>query len=533
MWVPAMRCMISMTSPGTLSRRETPYGSTTTTPPATHPRHITSTSHSSVSGSFQQPIRLCGIPDSRGVKPIIDGSNATTRADENWASGWIENLAIIAIHNPLHKWGSESDLNRNIIIEGLHLRNAGPAFSYHRQSDSGVRPYDASAACINVASGLAIVVRGNELENCSQAVFSNARIPGGSMVDDLTIEGNYIHHWGLAGNIFVHGVYLQAVGLQLQFNYFGTPEPPGASSNLVKSRSVLQFLRWNYLQSIPTTGRAFDLVEPQAFVCYVVPMDFSAIYHGDSRGSECAAPGSGASQDPTSADRVAANFEAYHTDYIYGNILDDGGSRAALIHYGFDQSTPVGPAFNRRGGTLYYWNNTQLLRAGSNSKVIFDPVSPDTFGHSYEFPVIKSVNNIFAAENGRTFQWTTAFWPEIIVNSNWINPSSGLPSETSRDSYQGGTSISERAGCHFWIGCRPGNGHLRWARNGRLGSMSESLYTGPMPFDAASYRPRTSIRGLAAALPDEILDQPSNMEYFPAENRILPRTDLSFLGALD
>lgn len=501
---------------------------TTGNAPTTYHQHIALIG----SGTADQPIRICGVPDARGNKPILDGADATSRRDEDWASGYIENLAIIALHDPVHKWGGALQQNRNVVIEGLHLRNANPDYKFHRQIDNVLTAYDASAACVNVATGIDILVRGNELENCSQGVFSNARTPGGNMVYNLTIEGNSIHGWGVEGNIFVHGMYLQAIGLQVQFNYFGAPAP-GASSNIIKTRSVLQFLRWNYMSQSATTGRAFDMVEPQAFVCYVVPMDFSLPYHGAAYNNDCYPPRLGVATDPLTADNVAANYEAYQADYVYGNILDDAGSHADFVHYGFDQSNPDGPGNNRRAGTLFFWANTLLLRARGGQKTIFDPVAPDTEMHSYQFPRIESVNNVFGATGGASYRWVAAFWPEITVDSNWMQGTAALPNDTSQDTYQGGTPQAQRASCNVFGHCKPGNGHLRWQRGGREGSMAETLYTGPLPFDALTFVPGSMLSGLAAPLPQGIRDQPSNMEYQPATNRIVFRSEQMTLGALN
>ena len=495
--------------------------------PTTYHQHFALTG----SGTADQPIRICGVPDAKGNKPIVDGANATSRRDVDWASGYIENLAIIALHDPVHKWSGALQQNRNVVIEGLHLRNANPDFSFRRQVDNAPTPYDASASCINVATGIDILLRGNELENCSQGVFSNARTPGGSMVYNLTIEGNNIHGWGVAGNIFVHGMYLQAIGLQVQFNYFGTPAP-GASSNIIKTRSVLQFLRWNYMSQTPTTGRALDMVEPQAFVCYVVPMDFSWPYHGAAYNSDCYPPRLGVATDLLTADDVAANYEAYQSDFVYGNIMDDAGSRADFVHYGFDQSNPDGPANNRRAGTLYYWNNTHLLRGRFGQKTIFDPVAPDTEMHSYQFPRVESVNNVFGATSGESYRWVAAFWPEILIDSNWMQGEGALPSEASDDTYQGGNP-EWHLSCGIFTRSKPGNGHLQWARGGRTGSMAQALYRGGLPFNPVTFAPGPMLHGLAAPLPHAIRDQPSNMEYVPATNQIRVRSDTSSLGALN
>ena len=179
-------------------------------------------------------------------------------------------------------------------------------------------------------------------------------------------------------------------------------------------------------------------MEPQAFVCYVIPRDFAFVYHGGGEPSDCYPPNPGPQADTITADQIAANYESYYSDYIYGNVMDDSGTEVPFVHYGYDQQTAAGPAFNRRGGTLYYWNNTHLSRRASGEKWIFDPVAPDT-GHSYSYPVIESINNVFSGGPNLSFTWTRNFWPEILIDSNWVYPRFSLPSRSSGDTYQGGT----------------------------------------------------------------------------------------------
>ena len=183
-----------------------------------------------------------------------------------------------------------------------------------------------------------MLIRGNDLDNCDQPVFANAQTPEGGIIYDLTVEGNYMHLWGVAKGDRQHGVYLQAIGLVVQFNYIdkATPETGG---NAMKTRSVMNFLRWNFISQTPGTARAFDMVEPQAFVCYVIPYQFAYAYHGPGGKTDCNAPHKGPEGDTVTADQVAATFESYHSDYIYGNVLHDEGSGSGFVHYGYDQQT--------------------------------------------------------------------------------------------------------------------------------------------------------------------------------------------------
>lgn len=493
--------------------------------PTTYHQHISI----SESGAPGEPLRICGVPDQHGIKPILDGANATSPKDADWAHGWLEGLGLIVVYDRLHQFDPEPNSMRNILIEGLHLRNARPAFPYTRQKDGSVANYAREAACFHIHSGRAVMLRGNELENCAQGIFANSQTPQGSVILDLTVEGNSIHTWGQPHNFLIHAMYLQTIGLQVQFNYFGAAAN-GAIGNMIKSRSVLNFLRWNYISQTATTARAFDMVEPQSYDCYVNPHAF-AVYHTSGNHGDCNPPRGGAENDPFSPDQVAANFEAFHSDYVYGNILDDSGSGSAFIHYGYDQQIEEGPRYARRGGTLFYYDNTHLERKARSVKSIFDTAAPDS-GHSYEFPVVQSINNVFSAQDSTVFQWVKPFWSRIVVNSNWINPGSILPNRDSKDSYQGGISAAEHATCDLYGNCHSANGRMVWQRAGKPGTEAATLYTGPTPFDLTSFLPKSALRGLAAPLPAAIREQPSNMQFLPGKGLITPRRNLSGLGAL-
>ncbi len=483
-------------------------------------------------GTATQPLRVCGVPDANGVKPIVDGANATTRSDESWSSGYLEPLALVLLYDGAHKGDGAFDQSMNVVVEGLHLRNEGPNYNYVAQNGGALQPYSSFSGCVWVQNGLSDMVRGNELENCAQAVFANAETPAGAMVEDLTVEGNYITNWGVNGVQLSHGMYLQSIGLTVQFNYFGTAVQ-GAMGNVVKTRSVLNFLRWNYIsQPVTTTARAFDMVEPQSYACYVIPYRY-AVEYVPQTGGNCPLPYSGADNAIT-ADQLAANYEAYHSDFVYGNVMDDTGSGSGYIHYGYDQQEAGGSGLDRRGGTLYTWNNTHLSRAaGGQQKPITETAAPDQ-GHSYEFPTVKSVNNIFGGVANLQFIPNAYFWMQMTFDTNWMMSSWVLPYKAAADTYMGGTTAAEAATCNQYGTCSNDNGHLLWARNGVLGTATASLYSGSVaPFDMTTFVPTTVVEGVGTSLPAAIADQPSNLQYLPASSLVSLRSSLTTLGAID
>ena len=63
--------------------------------------------------------------------------------------------------------------------------------------------------------------------------------------------------------------------------------------------------------------------------------------------------------------------------------------------------------------------------------------------------------------------------------------------------------------------------------------MTDTLYTGDRPFALDTFIPTIRVHGIAAPLPFEIYDQPSNMRFYPKTGAITLSKDQTFLGALE
>lgn len=481
-------------------------------------------------GTRSQPIRIVGVPDACGNKPIIDGSNATTRSDANWAGGFIEAEGLIITYDSAHKFDNVADGTQNIVVEGLHIRNIKSSYNYLRQSDGTPTPYDDFGAAIRVQTGSVMLMRGNWFDNIGQGIFINSVTPLGSLSTDMTVQGNAVTQWGVPTNQTIHAMYLQAIGLAAQFNYFGvaTNNPQG---NVIKTRSVLNFIRWNYIGQPASAARGIDLVEPQAFNCYVTPYDFAFAYRSGS--TDCQPPNGGIVNDNTTADEVAANYEAYHSDYAYGNVFDDTGSGSAFYHYNYDQQTTQGAGYDKRGGTFYSWNNTHYYHPSSSFKVIFDMIAPDQ-AHSYEFATVQSINNVYSAGLGTQIDWVSAFQYAVNADTNFIQANYYLPNRCLTDSYVTGATPTELASCDAFGNGSPANGHMTWARNGTPGTAAATLYISTTPpFNTTTFVPDITMAGIARTLPSIISDQPSSLEFYPATARIALKSNTTFLGALE
>ena len=282
-------------------------------------------------GTAEAPIRVCGVRGPNGERPVIDGSGATTRAalgplysNTLTYSHVHQDRTVIAIKTlATEPWTAYP---RHLQIDGLKITRGHPDYRY-RTAAGLERRYAPFGACIWIDRGQHITIADNEITDCQMGIFSKSTEDGEFAVTrHLRIAGNRFAGHGIAGDWHEHSVYLQSVGTVVEFNDFA-PLRAGAPGNAIKDRSAGTVIRYNRIEE---GAHAIDLVEAEDF------------------------PG------------VALKLPSYRETHVYGNQIVKTGDTGSVIHYGGDHfgSTPGGhwgePLF--RKGTLYFWNNTLLLK---------------------------------------------------------------------------------------------------------------------------------------------------------------------------
>ncbi len=301
-------------------------------------------------GTPNNPLRICGVPNAQGERPVIDGEGARNiPADASAYTTYtpMEGLAVVMIYN--HDYTTKDS---NIIIEGLHIKNAKNTFTY-RRIDGSIHPYEEGAACIRVQAGDNIIIRNNELENCANGIFTMSQgYNEAHLTRNIVIEGNYLHGHGQANSSRQHALYIQAIGATYQYNRFG-PNDPTSQGTTLKDRVAGSVIRYNWFES--GSSRALDLVE----------VEDAAPWYIEAQYREWAANAS----EPIDAARLAAVKEAeaaYRKTYVYGNFFQHRGSATvagSLVHYGWDNDPELA-----RKGHLYFYNNTvSILQDRSDS----------------------------------------------------------------------------------------------------------------------------------------------------------------------
>ena len=258
-------------------------------------------------GTASAPILIQGIADASGALPILDGDNAIEATNEN---GYQDDTRFI-----IKVGDANTPSNPNggayITIQGLHIRNANPSYTFTSNREGSGVAYDQNASAIWLQHGDHLTVRGCEIENNGNGIFG--AWGSGNPVSNVLIEGNYLHDNGIAGDAYEHNSYIQVDTITYQFNHYAPPCATCQGNNL-KDRSSNMVARFNWIEG---GERVMDLVD-------------------NSNAQLVSEPG-------------------YATAFVYGNILvkTDSAGNNALVHFGGDSGTTA----NYRT-TLWFWNNT-------------------------------------------------------------------------------------------------------------------------------------------------------------------------------
>ena len=458
----------------------------------------------SSSGSVKQPIRICGVAGNGGERPTLSGEDAETPPrmgyEENYFNrnheGGFQGLGLIIIS------GDYGAKPANIIIEGLHLRDARSEYRY--TDSSGKRSsYDRGAACIRIQAADNIVIRNNVLENCGNGIFTMSQgYNEASLTRNLLIEGNYLIDNGVPKSYYEHGMYIQAIGVTYQYNHFG-PNKAGSLGATLKERVAGSVIRYNWFDSGGT--RVMDLVEVE---------DAKGWYLEQAYLQELG----GSAPDPERLKKVREAEIRYRSTHVYGNLIRHVGSKARatnLIHYGWDNDPVLA-----RAGTLYFFNNTISILDDRDRNwriVLFDMDPYDREGRIHARETVQAFNNIIylSSETSGAEPSYLCLGQEsgtIELGVNWI--SSG---------WQDAVALAE---------CYPDQELMPDIRG------AERLIptvNAPAPVDPASLRtiPTPEIRGRAQPLPGELRNQYLPRYQYQRHQAGAPRPAVTTLGAME
>lgn len=273
-------------------------------------------------GTKEFPIRVVGVPGPDGQLPVLDAENATTgKTIEFVYAGTQDRGLVIVSPSKGYRWGF---IPGYIHIEGLELRNAAKPHKF-TDNKGQTRSYKDNTAGIFIERGEHIVVRGCTITGCGNGFFVASGGTKELQSRDILMEGCYLHDNGNVGRDREHSIYTEAIGIVFQYNRLGRLRP-GSGGNNIKDRSAGTVIRYNWIEG---GAHLIDLCESQESW----PL---------------------ASKDP-----------GYNKAFVYGNVLINGpGDGVNLIRYGGSEG---GEKYYRKG-TLYFYNNTLVLRCNQTGK---------------------------------------------------------------------------------------------------------------------------------------------------------------------
>jgi hypothetical protein len=198
----------------------------------------------STSGTAAAPIRVVGIPGPNGERPILDGQDATTRAQASYPFAATQNRGLVTLtRDSLHPFGFKPSY---IQIEGLELRNANQLYNF---TDAGgaTRTYTDNAAAVFVERGEHIVIRNCTLTGSGNGLFVASGDEEASFSRDILVDGNDIFGNGNVGSDRHHNVYTEASGMVFQYNHLGELRQ-GSFGGGIKDRSAGTVIRYNRIE---------------------------------------------------------------------------------------------------------------------------------------------------------------------------------------------------------------------------------------------------------------------------------------------
>ncbi|MGK0499543.1 MAG: parallel beta-helix repeat protein [Oceanicoccus sp.] len=285
-------------------------------------------------GTAQNPIRVIGVLDANGNRPVIDGQNATTPASsdfrwqDNTGSSAIQFLGVVFVTPGA---GENPVLPGYIEIKNLEIRNGYVNSSFTGENGSSAN-YNGFAAGIYLRSAQNVLIENCVIHNNGQGVY--AWTGGGNnwwdgLARDITLRGNHFYNNGHVASYTEHQTYLEGLNTVYEYNRYGA-QRAGAYGSALKDRGAGTIIRYNYFESAPS-GWWIDLPEPENGW---LALGFSN--------------------------------DAYAHAFIYGNLfVNDGNYTPNYFHWNEDHQAqgnngtagPNGRA-TMENGRLFFYNNT-------------------------------------------------------------------------------------------------------------------------------------------------------------------------------
>jgi hypothetical protein len=458
-----------------------------------------------------QPVRVCGVPDSRGNLPVIDANNATGRSDVSVFSAGYTAVGIGKTGwAGMYTTGTWTG-SQYLIVEGLKIENAKPPSVYTTPSGAAGTAWISAAACVRLFASMDTVVRGIDAYNCGNGFFTDFNATEGfAVVGNTLYEGNHLHNNGVAGQETEHQLYIQGWNEVVQFNVVDQYQA-GASGSNFKGRGFPEIIRYNSFGD--GAARQLDMVDNQdahdytTFEGYLGVGTHSYRYYYPT--------------DAYTADLLASAVEAHHADYVYGNTFVNS-TAGVPIHY----STDHGSLEDDRVGTLWFYSN------------------------SFYEPVCDGCSNwrwyLFDTSGGGGTDFPEIEWPEIQVHNNavWLDAPTQPYFYWNREENQFTTFGNNLINSNWGTGAMSGGDGTGWAstashlafqgagNSADTTGVSNLMGVSTEPFNVTTFVPNASLTNAGKALPASAPKLPVRFQYGPSAVQLVRVQPLT-VGAME
>jgi hypothetical protein len=367
-----------------------------------------------VAGSAQQPFVVRGILGPQGQRPVIDGRDATTRAQLNF---WNEERGVLKI-------GASNTPNIDaatwIVVENLDIRSGRPPYQFTGRH--GLSNYNNNAAAIYIENGQNVIIKNCILRDSGNGLFVS------QASRNITLDGNWLYDNGIEGSYYEHNAYSEAIGMVYQFNHFG-PLRASCDGNNLKDRSAGLVVRYNWIEG---GNRQLDLVDAEDSATIV-------------------------------------NDPSYRQTFVYGNILiePEGAGNSQILHYGGDS----GVLSDYRKGVLYFYNNTIISTRSGNTTLMRLSTNDETADVRNNIIYVTAPGTRLALMNADgvmnfSHNWTKPGWRDShstltgVIHNNGGNITGASPAfvdESAQDYHLNGTSACINAGAALPAAALPAN----------------------------------------------------------------------------
>lgn len=230
-----------------------------------------------IQGTEDNPIVIEGVPGPNGEMPVLDADGATTPTQfSDFNITWRQNLGGSIYIGPKNSYPDASEIPQHIIIRGFEITGAGQGNTIY---DTDGNPHThAGQAGVYIKGGDNITIEGNHIHHNGAGIFSNSNHDY-EITENLVIKGNTFELNGVVGNYLYHHVYTEGVNTTVDGNVF-LEKVAGDLGSLLKMRDVGVVVSNNEFGSSP--GHIIDLGDVQSDAMVALGLHQSAdFYHSN------------------------------------------------------------------------------------------------------------------------------------------------------------------------------------------------------------------------------------------------------------